>query len=227
MKINNFSKLITISTIAGAVSLSIASQAEAITLNFEGLQDNERIQNFYNGGTGDNGSSGTNFGVSFAGTGNTGPTAQIEGIGGPQSFSGEPSPPTVMFTTGNNNYLNVASGFITNLSFSFGNSSNQTATIRIFDGLNGTGNQLNFATLFQNNPTNTINTFNTFSLNFGGIAKSVFFDVTSNNVAFDNINLTLANTSTAVPEPFTIIGTIIGGTAAFRMKKKLKFTNKV
>ncbi|MCY7337684.1 MAG: PEP-CTERM sorting domain-containing protein [Chamaesiphon sp.] len=27
--------------------------------------------------------------------------------------------------------------------------------------------------------------------------------------------------ATAVPEPFTIIGTIIGGTAAFRMRKKL------
>ena len=30
------------------------------------------------------------------------------------------------------------------------------------------------------------------------------------------------STPTAVPEPFTIIGTIIGGTAAFRMRKKLK-----
>lgn len=28
--------------------------------------------------------------------------------------------------------------------------------------------------------------------------------------------------STAVPEPFTVIGTIIGGTAAFRLRKKLK-----
>lgn len=32
--------------------------------------------------------------------------------------------------------------------------------------------------------------------------------------------------STNVPEPFTIIGTIIGGTAAVRMRKKLKITNK-
>jgi hypothetical protein len=31
--------------------------------------------------------------------------------------------------------------------------------------------------------------------------------------------------ATAVPEPFTIIGSIIGGTAAFRMRKKLKSTN--
>jgi hypothetical protein len=31
-----------------------------------------------------------------------------------------------------------------------------------------------------------------------------------------------ATAATAVPEPFTIIGSIIGGTAAFRMRKKLK-----
>jgi hypothetical protein len=32
--------------------------------------------------------------------------------------------------------------------------------------------------------------------------------------------------STSVPEPFTIIGTLVGGTAAMRMRKKLKFVNK-
>lgn len=31
----------------------------------------------------------------------------------------------------------------------------------------------------------------------------------------------------AVPEPFTIIGTIIGGTAAFRLRKKLKSETQV
>jgi hypothetical protein len=35
-------------------------------------------------------------------------------------------------------------------------------------------------------------------------------------------NNTAAPTSTSVPEPFTIIGTVIGGTAAVRMRKKLK-----
>ena len=32
---------------------------------------------------------------------------------------------------------------------------------------------------------------------------------------------------TAVPEPFTIVGTLVGGTAALRMRKKLKSNNKV
>lgn len=36
-----------------------------------------------------------------------------------------------------------------------------------------------------------------------------------------------ATSATAVPEPFTVIGSIIGGTAAFRMRKKLKSSTKV
>jgi hypothetical protein len=35
-----------------------------------------------------------------------------------------------------------------------------------------------------------------------------------------------AANSAAVPEPFTVIGSLIGGTAAFRMRKKLKFSSK-
>jgi len=33
--------------------------------------------------------------------------------------------------------------------------------------------------------------------------------------------------ATAIPEPFTIVGTLIGATAAFRMRKRLKATNKL
>jgi hypothetical protein len=33
--------------------------------------------------------------------------------------------------------------------------------------------------------------------------------------------------STAAPETFTIVGTLIGGAAAFRMRRKYKATNKM
>jgi hypothetical protein len=33
--------------------------------------------------------------------------------------------------------------------------------------------------------------------------------------------------STAVPEPFTIVGTLMGAATAFRMRKRLKVTNKL
>jgi hypothetical protein len=39
-------------------------------------------------------------------------------------------------------------------------------------------------------------------------------------------NYRISASPTAVPEPFTIIGTIIGGTAAFRMRKKLSSSAK-
>jgi hypothetical protein len=38
-----------------------------------------------------------------------------------------------------------------------------------------------------------------------------------------NVN---ATSSTSVPEPFTIVGTLVGGSAALRMRKKLKSTTK-
>ena len=51
-------------------------------------------------------------------------------------------------------------------------------------------------------------------------------NLASNNPALTSIpNGAYSLATTAVPEPFTIIGTIIGGTAAFRMKKKLASKN--
>jgi hypothetical protein len=43
----------------------------------------------------------------------------------------------------------------------------------------------------------------------------------------DNFAISGSSTATTVPEPFTVIGSLIGGTAAFRMRKKLKSSNKV
>jgi hypothetical protein len=40
--------------------------------------------------------------------------------------------------------------------------------------------------------------------------------------AMDNLYVGQASASTAVPEPFTVIGTLVGGTAAVRMRKRLQ-----
>ena len=55
-----------------------------------------------------------------------------------------------------------------------------------------------------------------------------FFGRTS-AYAFDILNVTSASATaaTAVPEPFTIVGTLIGGTAALRMRKRLKSNTKI
>jgi hypothetical protein len=83
---------------------------------------------------------------------------------------------------------------------------------------------------------NTLNGVNGSGLYYGFIAQNAgetFTRLTFGNTAsgtdvfgFDDLtvgNLSqVSNPTTAVPEPFTVIGSIIGGTAAFRMKKKLK-----
>jgi hypothetical protein len=48
----------------------------------------------------------------------------------------------------------------------------------------------------------------------------------SDNLGAYTISGSLDNASTTVPEPFTIIGTLVGGGAALRMKKKLKQATK-
>jgi hypothetical protein len=81
-------------------------------------------------------------------------------------------------------------------------------------------------------------TFNINSLNFPdrqfvGFTSdtdidSISFQATgggTNSTRLDNFRFGTAN-ATSVPEPFTVIGTLIGGTAAFRMRKQLKSARK-
>jgi hypothetical protein len=50
----------------------------------------------------------------------------------------------------------------------------------------------------------------------------------SNNAPNNGQNIfAYQSASTSVPEPFTIVGTLVGGTAALRLKKKLKSAHKV
>ncbi|WP_310427184.1 PEP-CTERM sorting domain-containing protein [Chamaesiphon sp. VAR_48_metabat_135_sub] len=62
----------------------------------------------------------------------------------------------------------------------------------------------------------------------GMVGKIVIFDdeLSSLEVAtLGNVNTIVPGAE--VPEPFTIVGTLVGGTAALRMRKKLKATDKV
>ncbi len=63
--------------------------------------------------------------------------------------------------------------------------------------------------------------------------QTSFIDVANStrtaNWAFDITGVDTASVSnpTSVPEPFTIVGTLMGGAAALRMRKRLKVTNKL
>lgn len=65
--------------------------------------------------------------------------------------------------------------------------------------------------------------------NYVGLADSgisyATLTLSNDYILIDNFTFS-SNNATAVPEPFTIVGTFIGGTAALRMRKKLKAISK-
>ncbi|HEX8203639.1 MAG TPA: hypothetical protein VF590_24395 [Isosphaeraceae bacterium] len=166
----------------------------AITLDFEGLKNLEPIQGYYDGGLGGQGSGpGPNFGVTFSGNALAIKDADAGGSG---NFGGEPSPDNVAFflTGGGALTMNVAAGFDKGFSF-FYTAINQPGFLRIYDGPNATGNVLATLNLpvtpFNGgpNPSGTFSPLVPFTAPFTGVAKSVDFGGTANQIAFDNITL--------------------------------------
>lgn len=91
-----------------------------------------------------------------------------------------------------------------------------------------TGTKADNSIVTQSFSTDTLPGVQTFNFpGFTNLTKVEWNNTGSFSTQFDNINVsaTVPGT-TAVPEPFTIIGTVIGGTAAVRMRKKLKQAGK-
>jgi hypothetical protein len=90
---------------------------------------------------------------------------------------------------------------------------------------NFTGTRADNSTVNQSVIVDALSGFQTFNFSgFNNLAR-VEWQSTSGGAStpqFDNITLGAPTTTTSVPEPFTIIGTVIGGTAAIGMRKKLK-----
>jgi hypothetical protein len=129
--------------------------------------------------------------------------------------------------------LNNAAGFDTGFSFYY--SSSKTAVVNVYEGLNGTGallGSINLAAQYNSgctgDPTGEYCNFTPIGVNFAGIAHSIDFGGTVNNIAFDNITFgsaTAGGGSTDVPEPGTLalfgLG-LLGTTAARRKSSKTK-----
>jgi hypothetical protein len=168
-----------------------------VTLNFEGLQDNEPILNYYNGGLGGGvgggvGSGpGPNYGVVF---GADALAIVSESAGGTGNFSGNPSGNTIaFFLTGPGVIMNVPKGFTTGFSFSYSSADN-IGSLTVYDGLDGTGNVLATISLAATGtPCNgsqfTFSCWKARGVAFTGLAKSVNFSGTANQIGFDDITL--------------------------------------
>jgi hypothetical protein len=192
-----------------AAMLVIAQPAHAVVFNltFEGLQDQEQILDFYNGGTGGDGSGpGTNYGVSFG----SGALSLIDAdAGGTGNFANEPSGDTVAFWLSGGLVMNVAAGFDTGFSFYY--TSSTAATITIYDGVDKTGNVIGTIDLSANynlnctgDPSGSFCHWDPVGVAFAGVAKSVDFGGTANQTGFDNITFG-ADTPQPTPEPTSLL----------------------
>jgi hypothetical protein len=218
-----------------------ASPAHAIiVLDFEGVNATYPsgyafVQNFYNGGTSSDGTTGTNFGIGFTANaqaiclntpGFSCSNTSRGGLGNPASALG-----ALFFLGGAETFMNVPAGFDTGFSF-FYTAVNVPGSVSVFDGLNGTGNLL--ATLAL--PTTLSGCDSSFGagfcpffasgIGFSGLAQSVSFAGVANQVVFDDItfgSITPGELS-PVPEPASLIlfGTGLSGMAlaAWRRRKQ-------
>ena len=173
-------------------ALVLAPQAGALSLDFEGLKNQEDVLEFYNGGVGSIGSSGVDYGISFT----AGAQALIDSdVVGPTGgdFANEPTGDTVAFwLTGSDLLMNVAGGFDTGFSFFY--SSSTVATVTVFDALDGGGNSLGTIDLLaqhnigcEGDPTGVFCNWTAGGVAFTGTALSVSFSGTANFTAYDNI----------------------------------------
>ncbi|OUL20770.1 hypothetical protein BV372_32585 [Nostoc sp. T09] len=207
------------SVVAGTMSIGQA-QAAVVTLDFEGVGNLSPVGNFYNTDPHD-------FDITFS------PNALglvDQDAGGSGNIGGEPSPSTVLFfLDGPAATLNALKGFSTGFSF-FYSAINNPGFIKVYDGLNATGNilaTLNLPTTPFNgapDPTGQFSPLLPIGVSFSGIAKSVDFGGTVNQIVFDNITFGSATPGSTVPEPITILGTLTaaGFGVALRRKQKLQ-----
>ena len=177
-----------------------AAQTTTFTLTFQGLQDNEPILNYYNGGLGGNGSGpGPSYGVTFG----SDALASISGeAGGTGNFSNSPTGTTSMYlcSTGCQNnsggtaalLMTVPAGFTTGFSFYYA-SGNSTGSVTVYDGADGTGNVLATLNLQATgalcDPNYYFSCWQTVGVSFSGVAKSVSFAGADNGIGFDNITI--------------------------------------
>lgn len=182
----------TLATLAVLVALGSYSASAITVLDFEGLKNLEPVANYYNGGYGGSGSGpGPAYGVTFSGS----TLAIIDSdAGGSGNFGNEPSPSTVMFfldTTPGAAVMNYAAGFDTGFSFYY-SSINYSGSVSVWSGLNATGTLLATIPLPKTpmdggDPNGDFSPFVPVGVAFAGVAKSIDFGGTANQIGYDNI----------------------------------------
>lgn len=211
-------KLLAMTVIAAALSQNAHA---TIVLDFEGAGSGAQLLNFYNGGTDSAGNSGTNYGIAF---GSNALAAIDSDDGGSGNFANEPSSKTTMFFLSGSAVLNYAAGFDTGFSFYY--SSSTAASVKVYDGIDATGTLLadipltaQFNQGCTGDPTGGFCNWTAVGASFAGIAKSIDFGGTVNQVGYDNITFG-SSTPGKVPEPASLALVGAGIAAILRTRRR-------
>ena len=167
------------------------SSHDSVVLTFEGLESTEPVEDYYNGGTGGDGSGpGPDLGITFSPNG----LALIsQEAGGTGDFANNPAGDAILFfLTGTETVMNVPDGFETGFSFYY-SAANEGGFIRVYDELGGQGNLLAELDLPVTPPTEdtpyTWDNWVDVGVTFDGVARSVDFGGTADQIGFDNVTL--------------------------------------
>jgi hypothetical protein len=193
-------------------------------MDFAGLQDQQQVGMFYDGGGGANI---PNFGVSFSSNFYGIHSVYAPNRPGTGNFGPDPTQTTAIFINGvtgsqATGYMNVSGGFTSGMNFFY--TAGFQETIKIWSGVNGTGTLLATLTLSPNDgscsPAPAYCNWSNASLTFSGVAKSVTFSGAANGIGISDI--TLGQSTTAIPEPSSIllVGTGLAGLIALQRLRR-------
>lgn len=163
--------------------------AEELVLTFEGLENLEQVLDFYAGGAGGDGSGpGPDFSVTFS---DNAQAIISQAAGGTGNFLLNPSGDTILFfLSGDAATMTLGDGFENGFSFYY-SAAFQPGVIRVYDGPDGSGNvlaELDLPVTPSSGETGfDFDNWQPVGVEFDGVALSVDFGGTIDQIGFDNI----------------------------------------